>query len=120
MTQRTDIGASAEAAAADKVCGARADNVAIARTAPDRLFDGNFGALPILFRQVFDARVQHAPHTLEHFDSGVTKMVARVFRPDVIQECLDLGAGDVAEETAVRVLRGALLFVHVTFLQLGL
>jgi hypothetical protein len=113
----TDIAASAEAAAASAVTEARADNDAIARTAPNGLLDGNFGALPILSGEVLDPRVQHASHTLEHFDPGITKMRACVFRPDVIQECFDLRRGDVAEEAAVPMLmRRALLFVHLRLL----
>src|ERR1700685_336202 len=87
----------------------------------DRLFDRNFGALAIVFREVLDARVQHAAHPLEHFDAGVAEMLARVFRPNMIEKGLDLGPRDVAKEAAVgmpgiAVLCRTLFFVHITFL----
>ena len=49
----------------------------------------------------------------QHFDAGIVEMLARVLRPDVIQERFNLRAGNIAKETAVRVLmRRALLFIH--------
>ena len=55
-----------------------------------------------------DARIQHASHAFQHFDPSVSKMLARVLRPDVIQERFNLRRGDVAEEAAVRMLMGVL------------
>jgi hypothetical protein len=102
-------------------CAANTGAVAITRKAKTLvrgLFDRNFGALLVVFREVLDARVQHAPHALQHFDTGVAKMLASVLRPDMIEEGLNLGTCDVAKETAMRmlgraVLRSALLFVHI-------
>ena len=74
-----------------------------------------------MLRKVLDARIQHASHPFEHFDTGVAEMLARVWGPDVIEESLDLGRCDIAEKTAVGVpgravlVSGALLFVHFQF-----
>jgi hypothetical protein len=67
-----------------------------------------------MLRQVVYARIQHAPHTLQHLEAGIAKMLARVLRPDVIQLRVNLRRGDVAEEAAaLRVLmRRALRFFH--------
>jgi len=121
ITWRTPaIGASAAGGVAEVDCAANTGAVAITRKAKTLvrgLFDRNFGALLVVFREVLDARVQHAPHALQHFDTGVAKMLASVLRPNVIQEGLNLRRGDVAKETAVgmlrpAVLRGAVLLVH--------
>jgi hypothetical protein len=79
---------------------------------------GDFSALGFVPGQIVDSRVQHASHPLQNFDAGVAKMLAGVFRPDVIHERFDLRRGDGAKEAAVRVLTGmlsgALLFVHLS------
>jgi hypothetical protein len=118
------MGASVAGAAAEVDCAASpaaAASARIAKTLARALFDRNFSTLPIMLGEMLDARVQHTPHPFEHFDTGAAEMLAGVFRPDMIEEGLDLGRCDVAKETAVgmprrAMLRRALLFVHITFL----
>src|ERR1700733_11498377 len=82
-----------------------------------RLFDRDSGALRRVLRQMVNSSVQHTPHPLQHFEASVAEMLARVLRPNVIYECLDLWRGYVTEEATVGILvRRALLFVHITFL----
>src|SRR5277367_6233433 len=65
---------------------------------------------------MIDLRVQHTADAFQHLDPGVAEVRARMFGPDMIDECPNLRRSHLAEETAIMdmlmLMRRALLFVH--------
>jgi hypothetical protein len=57
-----------------------------------------------MLRKVVNARIQHAAHPFQHFDTGVPEVLARILRPHMIEERLHLRRRKVAKETAARML----------------